>query len=248
MMRKAMLAALTFLTAPALSDAETLDGTVTYRERMMLPPNSVLEITLEDVSRADAPARVLTRHRIEDPGTPPFRFSIDYDPAVIDPSRSYALRASVRQNERLLMTTDTTYPVLTRGADDGADLLLKLVGAPAPDADLIDTFWKLEELGGAEVTAIEGKQDPHLVFLGDGGYSATVGCNMLRGSVEIGDGTVDFGPAAMTMMACPPPLDEIERSFAKALGAAAGYRITGETLELLDSSDMVLARFHVVHL
>ena len=40
--------------APTLA---TLSGTVTYRERMPMRLNSVIKVRLEDVSRADAPAR-----------------------------------------------------------------------------------------------------------------------------------------------------------------------------------------------
>ncbi|HAN28766.1 MAG TPA: hypothetical protein DCP75_13790, partial [Haliea salexigens] len=39
--------------------AGVIEGTVLYRERMMLPPDAQLDIQLEDVSRADAPATVL---------------------------------------------------------------------------------------------------------------------------------------------------------------------------------------------
>jgi putative lipoprotein len=38
-------------------------GTVTYRERLALPPDAVFEATLEDVSRAYVPAEVLGRAR-----------------------------------------------------------------------------------------------------------------------------------------------------------------------------------------
>jgi putative lipoprotein len=55
----------------------TINGTATYRERMALPPDAVFEVTLEDISRADATADVLGRARIENPGNPPFHFSID---------------------------------------------------------------------------------------------------------------------------------------------------------------------------
>jgi META domain/Type III secretion system lipoprotein chaperone (YscW) len=43
----------------ARSDA-SLTGTATYRERIALPPDAVFEATLEDVSRADTPAEVVS--------------------------------------------------------------------------------------------------------------------------------------------------------------------------------------------
>jgi heat shock protein HslJ len=44
------------------------------------------------------------------------------------------------------------------------------------------------------------------------------------------------------MMACMKGM-ETEKAFLKALGQVAGWRITGQQLELLDSSGNVLARF-----
>lgn len=35
---------------------KTITGTVAYRERIALPPNAVVTVTLEDVSLADAPS------------------------------------------------------------------------------------------------------------------------------------------------------------------------------------------------
>jgi len=63
--------------------AQSIDGTATYRERMALPPSAVFEATLEDVSRADAPAEMIAETRVASPGNPPIKFSLPYDPAKI---------------------------------------------------------------------------------------------------------------------------------------------------------------------
>ena len=59
------------LTEGCMSNAApseaSLTGTATYRERIALPPGAVFEATLEDVSRADAPAEVLGRTQMESP-------------------------------------------------------------------------------------------------------------------------------------------------------------------------------------
>ena len=39
----------------------SIAGTVTYRERMMIPPDAVATVTLEDVARADAKAELFAR-------------------------------------------------------------------------------------------------------------------------------------------------------------------------------------------
>jgi uncharacterized lipoprotein YbaY len=92
--------------------AGTLEGTAAYRERIALPPDAVFEAVLQDISRADAPAKVLGRAIIDPAGQPPFRFEIAYDDAAVQPGRRHTVRASVRHQGRLLFTTDRAYPVL----------------------------------------------------------------------------------------------------------------------------------------
>jgi uncharacterized lipoprotein YbaY/heat shock protein HslJ/uncharacterized lipoprotein NlpE involved in copper resistance len=118
----------------SVSATGTISGTATYRERIALPPGAVLELSLEDVSRADAPAKELGRVRIENLGNPPFEFEIPYDSEAIDDRHSYAVRATIRAGGKLLFTTDTNYPVLTRGAGNEVELLLRRAGGEQRDA------------------------------------------------------------------------------------------------------------------
>lgn len=106
--------------------AGTLQGTATYRERIALPADAVFECELQDVSKADAPAVVLGRAKLDPAGYPPYRFEIAYDDASVQAGHRYTVRATVRHQGRLLFTTDTYYPVL-----DGrnAPLSLLLVSA-----------------------------------------------------------------------------------------------------------------------
>lgn len=104
-------------------------GTIAYRERIALPPAAVISVKLVDVSRADAPAVVLSEQRIEAAGKQvPFPFSIAYDPAGIDPRMSYAVQARIEDGGRLLFISDQHHGVITRGAPTHVDLVLKAVG------------------------------------------------------------------------------------------------------------------------
>lgn len=91
--------------------AGTLQGTATYRERMLLPPDAVFEAQLQDISRADAPAAVLGRARLDPAGQPPFRFEIAYGDDAVKPGGRYAVRATVTHRGELLLTTDRIHPV-----------------------------------------------------------------------------------------------------------------------------------------
>jgi putative lipoprotein len=103
-------------------------GTLVYRERIIPKPGTVAEVWLLDISRADAPARELAHRIIEDPGPPPIAFTLEYDPADVDGRMSYGVRAVLRRGERLIFTSDTNYPVLTRGAGNSVEVML--VAAP----------------------------------------------------------------------------------------------------------------------
>jgi len=109
-----------------------VQGTATYRERLALPSEAMFEATLEDVSKTDAPAEVIGQVRIERPGNPPIQFTITYDPARINPSHRYAVRARVLVGGELLFSTDRSYPVLTGGQGNEVMLLLRRVGSSDP--------------------------------------------------------------------------------------------------------------------
>ena len=121
--------------APGGGGAATarVTGTVTYLQRIALPPTAVIKVQLIDVSRADAPAVVLGEQIITAGGKQvPFAFEIPYDPAKIDPRFTYAVGARVEDGGKLLFINDQRYAVITRGAPTHADMVLRAVGGPAP--------------------------------------------------------------------------------------------------------------------
>jgi uncharacterized lipoprotein YbaY/heat shock protein HslJ/uncharacterized lipoprotein NlpE involved in copper resistance len=453
-----------------MSHADTVTGTATYRERIVLTPGAVFEAVLEDVSRADAAAVELGRVTRPDPGNPPFAFDIPYDPASIDPVHTYAVRARVTGPNGLMFVSDTMTPVLTRGAPDRAEIIMVRTGGHAgaplnetprigahglwlpasftgtlpcadcegirhhldlwpdqtfhlsrewlgretplredtlgrwsadaargalvlqgagdtpmqwqitgPDslralaldgseivsdlpydlisdgtltpvdltvamsgefvyfadaaifeecltgrtypvamegdylaleraylaarvapqapvlavidgqittrpnmegpprrtivvdrlvqvlpgetcernraqADLVNTYWRLDRLGDRDVAGEPGTREPHIVLRApepgdtEARFSATVGCNQMMGSVSTGPESIAFGQIASTMMACPPPLDQLEFGLARALEGATNYRIIGQTLILNDDAGGMVAVFRAVYL
>jgi len=102
--------------APSSEPTAVVSGTVSYRERMALSDNAVVEISLQDVSRADAPAIEIARQRITRPGQVPVHFQLNYNPADIDERMTYTVQARITDQGKLLFINDTATPVLTRGA------------------------------------------------------------------------------------------------------------------------------------
>lgn len=448
--------------------AARVSGMASYRERIALPAGAVFEAVLEDVSQADGPAIELGKVAIENPRVP-VRFQIAYDPARIAPERTYAVRARITMEGQLWFTSDRMHPVITRGAGDSVEILLKsvrrspsaagtaaaadplpahglrlpatfrgdlpcadcagvrhhldlwpdqvfhlrrewlgkdkdrvrgdagrwridpsrralvlqggaemplqfeilgpdrlrqlgldgkpivselsyeltsdatlqpadvpsLLGgemtymadsarftecltgrsyaiAPGPEAErlqrayladarkpgaalyvtfegtltqrpgmeggrlvptvaverfigswpsqacerakasasLVNTYWRIAQLQGEPIAVAPGRREPHVVLrqATEGlRYAATIGCNQLVGAFEISGDRLSFKRAATTLMACPPPLAELERRLGETLDAVRHWHIRGSTLELKDSAGGSIALLEAVY-
>lgn len=116
------------------------------------------------------------------------------------------------------------------------------------NAALKETYWKIVALNGAPVQAEEKAREPSIVFRNDGRFSATAGCNRMNGGYVAKGRAIRIGPTASTMMACPPPLAERERSLAQALAAVRSWAIAGPALVLYDDARIPLAVMQAVAL
>lgn len=105
----------------------TVVGTATYRERITLPPNAMFEATLEDVSRADAPATVLATSRIYPADElPPYRYTLSAPRADLPATARVVVRARITVEGRLWFTTAQAYPVeVVRVGKQTIDVLLR---------------------------------------------------------------------------------------------------------------------------
>jgi uncharacterized lipoprotein YbaY len=102
----------------------SVSGTVSYLERIALPPDAVVTVELVRVS----PAAVIAMSQFATEGRqPPFPFSIRYDPAAIDPGAVYAVQARIEAGGQLLFATSDSYFVITQGRPSNVDLLLQRV-------------------------------------------------------------------------------------------------------------------------
>lgn len=105
-------------------------GTVSYLQRMALPPNAVVLVQLLDVSLADAPAKVIAEERFDLAGKQvPIPFELHYDATRIDPKHTYAISAKISADDKLLFTTDQSYRVITQGNPATVELILKQAAA-----------------------------------------------------------------------------------------------------------------------
>jgi putative lipoprotein len=233
----------------AFAQNTAVTGTVTYLQRIALPPNAVVKVTLEDVSLADAPAKVLAEKEISTAGKQvPIPFDLAYSSSDLQPSHRYSMHATIKADDKLLFTSTTGYPVLTPGAPSEARIVVQQVpatpSAPQSAAPLEGTHWALNELAGQQVPPATGHQSAYLQFTAEGNRVAgSTGCNRLTGAYQKTGSGLKFNPIATTMMACLGPVMEQENKFKDALNSTTRYRIQGNTLVLLNGKT-VLARFN----
>lgn len=245
----------------------TINGEVFYRERMMLPPGAEVEVQLQDVSKADALATVMSSVMFTPEGGPPYPFSIEYKPADIDERMRYSLRATISVDNRLMFTS-TEFIDPFNG--DAISIMLQRVpepverkptpsaseaGAKEPPASSSEKpdpvgqstespVWVLDTLAGEPApTGAGGKSIELVLNQSEKTAAGFSGCNRYTGSFS-NDGKstrgtpIKFGPMAGTMMACVEG-DATERAYLQMLGGVNAYRMQGSTLALLQGSEVV---------
>lgn len=222
----------------ALAETQSMTGTVTYRERIALPPGARITVQLVDVSRADAPATLLGETVIAPTRQVPVPFSLDYDDDQLHPGHSYALQARITLGERLLFINTSHHAVLGEGPD-ATEILVQQV-ASAPVATSPAGTWLAEDIGGHGV--LDNAQSL-LQLAEDGTVSGSGGCNRMTGKAVIEGGAISFGPLAATRRACLPALGDQEARFFAALAATRQWQVDEfGKLILLDDTGQPLLR------
>lgn len=125
-------------TAPALGPAPApvpagglrVSGTVSYLQRIALPPDSEVIVQLRDISRQDAKADVLAEQRFVARSQVPLPFELLVDAARVDPRMRYAVSARIERAGRLMFINDKLYPVLTQGHGNRVEMILHMVARP----------------------------------------------------------------------------------------------------------------------
>ena len=233
--------ALTAILPHVVSAQSFFTGTATYRERMALPPGAVLEVTLEDVSRGDAPGETIASTRIESPGMPPISFRLAYDQRRIVSSRRYGVRARITAADALLFITDTVVPVLTSGGVSPVALTLRRVSGSSTavaDEPLSGSSWRLVRFQGGDdaVLTPDDRSKYTLEFDAMGGVAARIDCNRGRGTwTSSGANQLRLGPLALTRAQCAPGSmhDQIVRQW----GNVRSYRMKDGRLFLALMAD-----------
>ena len=120
-MKKLSLLAMTALLGACQSmqpaAKASLDGEVFYLQRIALPPSATLSVSLQDISLADAPAKIIDEQRGPVKGQVPLAFHLSYDPLKIEPNHRYSVSARIEVDGQLMFITTENHAVRLDGSD-----------------------------------------------------------------------------------------------------------------------------------
>ncbi|MGQ5523315.1 META domain-containing protein [Chitinimonas sp. PSY-7] len=243
-MHKSVFILLASLLASTVMAETTLSGTANYGDKATLPNNAVLEISLQDVSLADAPAKLVNRAVIVAPGQSPVQFKLRFDPKSIDAKHTYSLNARITADSKLLFTTDSRNLVKANGSDGPQTLkLVQVADGGVQTIPLQDSYWKLVEMNGKPLPTAKSRNEPFLQFNSEGRRLAgSTGCNRLIGGYTLVGGGIHFTSLATTRMACTEGGD-LEQPFLDTLGKVKRWRLQANKLSLFDSKKQLLMAF-----
>jgi heat shock protein HslJ len=109
--------------------------------------------------------------------------------------------------------------------------------AAAPALPLEGTYWTLnsyaDSLGGSQSLLPSTSID---ALFKDGSVSGSDSCNQYSAAYQLDGDIISIQPGITTLMACPEPMMDQAQGYMAALASANRYKITGDTLELIDQS------------
>jgi heat shock protein HslJ len=129
-------------------------------------------------------------------------------------------------------TVELDGDVLTIASDDMTLTMLDREVAE-PDLSLEGVTWQLESIiTGDSVSSVPAGVESTLAFFDDGTVALDTGCNSGGGDVEVGDGTLTFGPLATTLRFCEGGAGEVETAVTTTLRGEVAYTIDADVLSI----------------
>ena len=216
---------------------KSLEGTLFFRERMMLPPEVTVAVQLKGKD-----GNVIGQSVASVSGHAALTFSVDYlasdlkDEAVIEAAVFYGSEPLFASPAGTVVTLDERPAVLLHHA----------VPSQSKELSLKDTYWRLKELDGKPAENFAEQPEAHLILRDDGQATGSDGCNNFFMNWE-GDGeSITFQPGGATLRLCPNGAEQAQQML-QMFPSVSSWRIIDGQLKL-HSEDKVAAVFEAVEM
>ncbi|MGA8098893.1 MAG: YbaY family lipoprotein [Candidatus Cybelea sp.] len=236
------LPALVIATIAGVTAADTdlgsISGTVAYRERIALPPDATVTVTIQDI-HTDVPVTLAETTFVPNRQVP-IPFLLSYSKNAVVPSHDYVVRATISMDGRPRFASNFAYPVITKGRPDRVTMLLVGVAVQSDgDMSLGSHAWKLASFEGHDLAGIPNNRLPYVQFdMEKHALSGYSGCNRIFGSFTVQGSQLHLSPLGMTMMACTETALP-EHTFMTGIQTVSSYVIENGKLKLLHDGTLV---------
>lgn len=217
---------------------ETFEGKLFYRERMMLPPDVLLQVQLIPLEGEG----IAGQSMVHVDGRGELSFAVCY--LEEDLGECARIEASVFYGGEPLFVTSECQPVDLSGR--ASILLHHAVPSQKKEVPLKGTYWRLAEIVGMPAESFSGQPDPHLILGEKGEAAGSDGCNNFFMEWEAEEERITFTPGGATLRICPDG-DEQARKMLQMFSSVNSWKVTGNKLELR-SEDSVEAVFEAVEM
>ncbi|WP_319583212.1 YbaY family lipoprotein [uncultured Pseudodesulfovibrio sp.] len=112
---------------PSANARATLKVSVSYRERMLLPPGCTLFLELENISQLNPKDNEITSAFIPVKAAPPFKVVMKYDPDKIVKQLHYAVTARIQLNGQVLFSGSARIDPLSWPEDTPLSITVTMV-------------------------------------------------------------------------------------------------------------------------
>ena len=229
----------------------TFTGEVTYRERIALPPDAGLRVTLMSLSGTEPSPVAGATATIAAPGQVPLQFALNVRSDVLSDDGRYGLRAEILSRRHRAVPQRRPAPVDPAAPQPGADHRQSrtahagLRGPSRPGRTRCQRGPVRHHLAGAQ--HCRGRRDRGNPSCRSPSPPTAAPAAMAAATITSPRPAFDgpaltFGPVAGTRMACAPDVMAQEAAFFSALSQTARYEIEAETLYLLDADGNQLLR------
>lgn len=228
-----------------MAQMETLSVTVTFRERIALPPGAQLDVQILEAAQAGQQGGPIASQRFVMTAVP-MTVSLTYDAQVLEDGSQLGLFAAIRGPDGGMIFRGTRPLESLVGPETVAvDLLLMML----PEADMNAAVKR--RISGVAWTVTEvfdeawPNDDPATLVIDDEmNVSAFGGCNRFHGQLQpSGRGIAFPDNMAGTMMACPDEVQAQERRFLAALAHVSDYVRYGSGLVMMDAEGRAVLHF-----
>lgn len=216
---------------------KSLEGTLFFRERMMLPPEVTVSVQLKGKDGV-----VVGQSIASASGHAELAFCVDY--LASDLKEEAGIEAAVFYgSEPLFASPEGTVVKLD---ERPAVLLHHAVPSQSKNVSLKDTYWRLKELDGKPAESFAEQPEAHLILRDKGQAIGSDGCNNFFMNWEGEGENMSFQPGGATLRICPNGAEQAQKML-QMFPSVKSWNITGGQLELR-SDDKVVAVFEAVEM